>query len=150
LHVTLAEEQKTISHGTTGLRTWGASLRLAELVLDRPADVFPSPPSPQGPTMTTTFDVLELGAGVGFLGLFLATLGRDLTLLDWSPSSSLGPSAAEASSSTPPMPALKLTLTDFDDRVLDRLRHNVELSCVSTRLPPFPSRRCQPTLELRY
>lgn len=141
--MTLAEEQKTISHGTTGLRTWGASLRLAELVLDRPDVVFPPlPPLPstrqeqEGRQPAKTFNVLELGAGVGFLGLFLAKLGRDVALLDQrsTPTSSAAgsfPAPPALISASIPAPALRMTLTDFDERVLDRLRHNVHLSASS-------------------
>lgn len=88
--VTLREEQKTIQAGTTGLRTWGASLRLAELFLARPTLL----PDGEG-------GVLELGSGVGFLGLVLGKLrgGRG-----------------------------QVVMTDFDERVLAALRENVEIS----------------------
>lgn len=88
--VTLREEQKTIQAGTTGLRTWGASLRLAELFLARPTLL----PDDKG-------GVLELGSGVGFLGLVLGKLreGRG-----------------------------QVVMTDFDERVLAALRENVETS----------------------
>lgn len=135
LHVTLAEEQKTISHGTTGLRTWGASLRLAELILVQPELVFPPPTQPQqeGEQEQTTVNILELGAGVGFLGLFLATLGRDTgggcsSSEPWPKPPLTMSSAAKASSRAG---TVRLTLTDYDDRVLDKLRHNVQLSARS-------------------
>ncbi|KAL7417355.1 putative methyltransferase-domain-containing protein [Mrakia frigida] len=89
--VTLKEEQSIIQGGTTGLRTWIASLRLAEYLLAR----YSNSPFPSR--------VLELGSGIGFLGVLVAKLmegSRDGELL----------------------------LTDFDERVLDGLRDNLKLN----------------------
>ncbi|KAI3622512.1 hypothetical protein WG66_015749 [Moniliophthora roreri] len=89
---TLHESQMMIESGTTGLRTWGASFKLAELFIAHP-DMM------QGKT------ILELGSGVGFLGIVAATL----QLL-----------SGESSS---------IWLTDVNGEVLSRCQYNVTLPC---------------------
>jgi len=59
--VTLFESRTTIESGTTGLRTWGASFVLAQLLV-------------RNPTLLAHKSVLELGSGTGFLGLIVADI----------------------------------------------------------------------------
>ncbi|KAI9460476.1 hypothetical protein BJY52DRAFT_1168427, partial [Lactarius psammicola] len=59
--VTLFESRTTIEGGTTGLRTWGASFVLAQLLI-------------RNPTLLAKQSVLELGSGTGFLGLIVADI----------------------------------------------------------------------------
>ena len=61
--VVLREEGSAISRGTTGLKTWEASLRLASHLLANQADLLTKPGS----------RVLELGSGAGLLGAVCAT-----------------------------------------------------------------------------
>ncbi|GJJ70577.1 protein-lysine N-methyltransferase EEF2KMT [Entomortierella parvispora] len=60
--VTVMEEQTTISSGTTGLRTWEASFWLAEYLIAHPEFV-------------QSKNVVDIGCGVGFLGIACAMLG---------------------------------------------------------------------------
>ncbi|CED84541.1 Predicted methyltransferase [Phaffia rhodozyma] len=101
--ITLKEEQKTIQAGTTGLRTWGASLRLAELILSKPELL---PDTSDG----RATGVLELGAGVGFLGILVGMLMK-----------SRGGKG-------------KVALTDLDPRVLQSLEDNVALNGLSSEI----------------
>lgn len=57
----MLEENTTIARGTTGLKTWEASLRLA-------AHLFACPDILEGA------NILELGCGTGFLGLVAANI----------------------------------------------------------------------------
>jgi len=59
--VTFFESRTTIEGGTTGLRTWGASFVLAQLLI-------------RNPTPLANKSVLELGSGTGFLGLIVADM----------------------------------------------------------------------------
>ncbi|KAH9178828.1 hypothetical protein EDB89DRAFT_1812582, partial [Lactarius sanguifluus] len=59
--VTLFESRTTIENGTTGLRTWGASFVLAQVLI-------------RNPTLLANKSVLELGSGAGFLGLIVADI----------------------------------------------------------------------------
>ncbi|KAI9444909.1 hypothetical protein H4582DRAFT_2108691 [Lactarius indigo] len=59
--VTLFESRTTIESGTTGLRTWGASFVLAQVLI-------------RSPTLLANKSVLELGSGTGFLGLIVADI----------------------------------------------------------------------------
>ncbi|RPD82244.1 hypothetical protein L226DRAFT_20556 [Lentinus tigrinus ALCF2SS1-7] len=91
---TLLESRTTIEAGTTGLRTWSASLVLAQYILTHPE-------------LIVARRVLELGCGVGFLGLIAASVqleGRD-------------PENAS------------LWLTDVNERVLQRCETNLSLTC---------------------
>lgn len=58
---TVLESQTTIESGTTGLRTWNASLALADWLITHPETV-------------QDRNLLELGSGAGFLGLVVARL----------------------------------------------------------------------------
>lgn len=71
-HVSLLEDQAVIQAGTTGLRTWTAALHLAHHVLQQP----PLLPS------YDTIDLVELGAGAGFLSILLAQLGWSVMATD--------------------------------------------------------------------
>ncbi|KAH9081768.1 hypothetical protein EDB83DRAFT_2334711 [Lactarius deliciosus] len=59
--VTLFESRTTIENGTTGLRTWGASFVLAQVLI-------------RNPILLANKSVLELGSGAGFLGLIVADI----------------------------------------------------------------------------
>ncbi|TFK86583.1 hypothetical protein K466DRAFT_492516 [Polyporus arcularius HHB13444] len=91
---TLLESRTTIEAGTTGFRTWSASLVLAQYIL-------------QHPGLIAGRRVLELGCGVGFLGVVAASVqleGRD----------------SESAS---------LWLTDVNEPVLQRCKVNLSLPC---------------------
>jgi len=60
--IKLLEDKSMISKGTTGLRTWEASLRLAEYFI-------------QNPEFCRGKKIIELGAGIGLLSLVCAKLG---------------------------------------------------------------------------
>ncbi|KAG6380795.1 putative methyltransferase-domain-containing protein [Boletus reticuloceps] len=59
--ITLLESRTTIEAGTTGLRTWRASLVLAQYLV-------------QHPYLVNASNVLELGSGTGFIGILVASL----------------------------------------------------------------------------
>ncbi|KAF8347544.1 putative methyltransferase-domain-containing protein [Amanita rubescens] len=93
LRLTLFESRTTIEGGTTGLRTWKASFILADHLLSNPE-------------LVQAKSVLELGSGVGFLGIVVAAIQhRDM------------------------LPGSSLFLTDVDEQVLSRCRRNVSLAC---------------------
>ncbi|KAI0073952.1 hypothetical protein K474DRAFT_125683 [Panus rudis PR-1116 ss-1] len=60
-HATVLESRTTIEEGTTGLKTWPASLILAEYLI-------------QNPELVAGKKVLELGCGAGLLGIITASL----------------------------------------------------------------------------
>ncbi|KAG0346307.1 hypothetical protein BG005_000845 [Podila minutissima] len=66
--VTVMEEQTTISSGTTGLRTWEASFWLAEYLIAHP-------------DLLSGKNVIDIGCGVGFLGISCAMLGAKKVVL---------------------------------------------------------------------
>ncbi|KAK3810490.1 MAG: S-adenosyl-L-methionine-dependent methyltransferase, partial [Linnemannia elongata] len=66
--VTVMEEQTTISAGTTGLRTWEASFWLAEHLIAHPE-------------LLAGKNVVDVGCGVGFLGIACAFLGAKKVVL---------------------------------------------------------------------
>ncbi|KAF8942334.1 hypothetical protein BGZ47_006577 [Haplosporangium gracile] len=66
--VTVMEEQTTISAGTTGLRTWEASYWLAEHFIAHPE-------------LLAGKNVVDVGCGVGFLGIACALLGAKKVVL---------------------------------------------------------------------
>ena len=82
-YLDIKEDRADISHGTTGLRTWQASLALVEYCAS---------------AGIRGQNVLELGSGAGFLGLALQKMANCVTL------------------------------TDFSDRVLQRLFENAQLN----------------------
>ncbi|KAI8602932.1 putative methyltransferase-domain-containing protein [Dissophora ornata] len=66
--VTVMEEQTTISSGTTGLRTWEASFWLAEYLIKHPETLAGK-------------NVVDIGCGIGFLGIACAVLGAKKVML---------------------------------------------------------------------
>ncbi|KAF8203787.1 hypothetical protein BJ912DRAFT_212677 [Pholiota molesta] len=92
---TLLESRTVIESGTTGLRTWLASFVLAQYLILHP-------------DLVTSKRVLELGSGIGFLGIIVAGLQR------------LQEKATSDSRAS-------LWLTDINDEVLARCHHNVNL-----------------------
>ncbi|KAI0363050.1 hypothetical protein BV20DRAFT_1040100 [Pilatotrama ljubarskyi] len=90
---TLLESRTTIESGTTGLRTWSASLVLAQYLLNHPE-------------LVQNRRVLELGCGVGFLGIVAASV----QMQDRTGSESVW-------------------LTDVNEPVLQRCEENLRLQC---------------------
>lgn len=64
----MLEEQVAVSSGSTGLRTWTASLHLGHHLLRSAVRLSPR--------------VIELGAGTGFLSTLLTQLGHDVLATD--------------------------------------------------------------------
>ncbi|KAI5897764.1 uncharacterized protein SCHCODRAFT_02490195 [Schizophyllum commune H4-8] len=95
--VTLRESRTTIQDGTTGLRTWLASLVLSKYLINEP-------------DLIANKRILELGSGIGFLGIICASV----QLLN---------------QITENAPAPHLWLTDVNDDVLARCKANVQLPC---------------------
>ncbi|KAK9766024.1 hypothetical protein K7432_005193 [Basidiobolus ranarum] len=85
--ITIKEDQRLISQGTTGLRTWEASLNIAEYFKSHPETI-------------QNKSVLELGSGVGFLGLYCSHAG-----------------------------AKQVIMTDYSEHVLTGLENNIRLNC---------------------
>ncbi|KAK0465492.1 uncharacterized protein EV420DRAFT_1760162 [Desarmillaria tabescens] len=102
---TLLESGSMIESGTTGLRTWLASLHLADYIISNPEWVRDT-------------RVLELGSGIGFLGMII---GSVQILVD-------------SPTDIPPGDALrpKLHLTDVDSEVIARCISNIRLPCNMT------------------
>ncbi|KAF8973487.1 hypothetical protein BDZ97DRAFT_1911974 [Flammula alnicola] len=98
---TLLESRTTIESGTTGLRTWLASFVLSQYLILHP-------------NLVTSKRILELGSGIGFLGIIVASLQQLLKTSELPASSETGAS---------------LWLTDINDEVLARCRDNVNLPC---------------------
>ncbi|KIM47633.1 hypothetical protein M413DRAFT_205482 [Hebeloma cylindrosporum] len=97
--VTLLESRTTIESGTTGLRTWMASFVLARYLILHPE-------------LVTSKRVLELGSGIGFLAIIVASL-----------QCLQNPSVDTALSKS------SLWITDINDEVLARCRDNINLPC---------------------
>lgn len=102
--LTILESRTTIERGTTGLRTWRASLDLAEWLL-------------QNNHVVTGARILELGSGTGLLGLLVATLQR----LAWSNAGCGG----DTNLGERPC----IYLTDVNEEVLVRCSSNLNLPC---------------------
>ncbi|PWZ02360.1 hypothetical protein BCV70DRAFT_198644 [Testicularia cyperi] len=103
--VTVREEGSAISKGTTGLRTWEASLRLAGHLIANP-DLITSAGT----------RILELGSGAGFLGSVCAIQqGRSEIS---SSNKTMGRSSAKPST----------WLSDVPGQVLGRIRDTLELN----------------------
>ncbi|KAF9566898.1 hypothetical protein CPC08DRAFT_681596 [Agrocybe pediades] len=103
--ITLLESLTTIESGTTGMRTWFASFVLAGYLIKHPE-------------LIMSKRVLELGSGVGFLGILSASIQVN----------------GEEVSSSPSRPSL--WLTDVNEEVLSRCHDNVSLACnTSSRHP---------------
>jgi hypothetical protein len=110
---TLLESRTTIENGTTGLRTWLASFPLAEYLIQNPGvHLYINHSKPIAHLLSfeelvVSKCVLELGSGVGFLGIIVASL-QQIRCHD-QPGS--------------------LWLTDINDKVLERCRENLRLPC---------------------
>ncbi|KAH9469060.1 hypothetical protein MJO28_005424 [Puccinia striiformis f. sp. tritici] len=63
--INLYENKASISQGTTGLRSWGASVCLSNYLILNQEDILRSTPDNQSQTTT----IIELGSGTGLLGL---------------------------------------------------------------------------------
>ncbi|CAK5280722.1 unnamed protein product [Mycena citricolor] len=101
---TLRESRTLIESGTTGLRTWLASFVLAQYLVAHPAIVCGK-------------RVLELGAGIGFLGSVVGSI----QILEDAPNS--------------------IWLSDVNESVLVRCQANVQLEC--NRSASHPSIQCR-------
>lgn len=66
--ICIVEDKATISQGTTGLSTWGASLYLLEYLS-------------RNPSIISGKNLMELGSGCGLLGLGCAALGASNVLM---------------------------------------------------------------------
>ncbi|KAJ7201323.1 hypothetical protein GGX14DRAFT_524451 [Mycena pura] len=97
---TLLESRTLTECGTTGLRTWLASLVLAQYLIHNPA-------------LVQRKRILELGSGIGFLGSVVASLQLLVSGSDTSGFASPG----------------MVCLSDVNDAVLLRCRDNVHLPC---------------------
>ncbi len=76
---TLLESGTMIESGTTGFRTWLASLHLANYIISHPGSYHFSVRNVQTPTNLTPdwvrdARVLELGSGIGFLGMIVGSV----------------------------------------------------------------------------
>ncbi|KAH6917094.1 putative methyltransferase-domain-containing protein [Coprinopsis sp. MPI-PUGE-AT-0042] len=89
---TLLESRNTIEGGTTGLRTWTASFALAQYLVDHP-------------DLVAGQRVLELGSGIGFLGIVLSAIQAHNTETG------------------------RLWMTDVDETVLASCQANINLPC---------------------
>ncbi|PPQ79867.1 hypothetical protein CVT25_002923 [Psilocybe cyanescens] len=95
---TLLESRTMIENGTTGLRTWMASFVLSQYIILHP-------------DIVVSKRVLELGSGIGFLGIIVATLQNIHQKMEMS------------------SPHPSLCLTDINNEVLARCSDNINLSC---------------------
>ena len=112
----LLESRTVVEGGTTGLRTWLASFFLAQYLILHPGKhTYIALLHRDKETHSDLEDlvaskcIMELGSGIGFLGIIIASLQK----LDESVSS--GQSSC--------------WLTDINDEVLNRCRNNVNLPC---------------------
>ncbi|KAI0308108.1 hypothetical protein B0F90DRAFT_1680221 [Multifurca ochricompacta] len=127
--VTLFESRTTIENGTTGLRTWRASLILAQFLIRNPSmtcanSLFAIFTCHLAILVNKT--ILELGSGAGFLGLVVA----DIQV-----------SRAEVTGHN------ALYLTDVNDAVLRRCYENTRLSC--SRRIAHVARRAAKSFQMR-
>ncbi|KAK0198770.1 hypothetical protein F5146DRAFT_1219313 [Armillaria mellea] len=107
---TLLESGTMIESGTTGFRTWLASLHLANYIISHPDWVRDA-------------RVLELGSGIGFLGMIIGSVQMP----------------AGSSADIPQRGTLipMLHLTDVDSEVIARCISNIKLPCSKcVSLPP--------------
>ncbi|KAK0456140.1 hypothetical protein EV421DRAFT_32759 [Armillaria borealis] len=102
---TLLESGTMIESGTTGFRTWLASLHLANYIISHPDWVRDA-------------RVLELGSGIGFLGMIVGSVQILAGL----------PTDIQQGSTPRPM----LHLTDVDSEVIARCISNIKLPCNMT------------------
>lgn len=107
---TLFESRSIIESGTTGLRTWAASLVLAEFLVSNKE-------------LLGKARILELGSGIGFLGIIVARL--QIECMEDAYIGSLSPDECPS-----------LYLTDLNERVLLRCEDNCRLPCNSISSHP--------------
>ncbi|PPQ64306.1 hypothetical protein CVT26_002189 [Gymnopilus dilepis] len=101
---TLLESRNLIESGTTGLRTWLASFVLSQYLILHPE-------------LIASKRILELGSGIGFLGIIVCTL-------------------QQLQKTRESLPIGSLWLTDVNDEVLARCRDNIRLPCNLSSLHP--------------
>ena len=118
--ITLLESRTTIEQGTTGLKTWPAAHALAEWLGKHPGRPQPLCSPNQQSDMSCHLTervvgkrILELGSGVGYLGLVAAAIQLD--------------TPAEGD------PEPSIWLTDVNSVVLSRCRDNLSLPCSTLR-----------------
>ncbi|KAG8691896.1 hypothetical protein FRC08_010067 [Ceratobasidium sp. 394] len=104
--ITILASRTTIERGTTGLHPWRASLDLAEWIF-------------KNSHLVCSGRVLELGSGVGLLGLTVATL-QQLSRVSLQ---------ADDARDHPTVRASCIFMTDVDDDVLARCAANLRLPC---------------------
>ncbi|KAH7886195.1 putative methyltransferase-domain-containing protein [Phlebopus sp. FC_14] len=108
--ITLLESRTTIEAGTTGLRTWRASVVLAQYLLEHPEYV-------------SHKTVLELGSGTGLIGILVASM-------------QLRAHSFHSTTNAMQHERRRVFLTDVNSSVLARCRHNIHLSCNRSSLHP--------------
>ncbi|KAL9940031.1 hypothetical protein V8E36_000736 [Tilletia maclaganii] len=112
--ITLNESGSMISHGTTGLKTWEASLSLASHILASASQDPDDPESLWHAIVRPGSRVLELGSGVGMLGVLCAQLQAEYADAD------------HASSSPSQSAHAEVFMTDVSGQVLDALSLTAE------------------------
>ncbi|SJL06097.1 uncharacterized protein ARMOST_09433 [Armillaria ostoyae] len=117
---TLLESGTMIESGTTGFRTWLASLHLANYIISHPGSYHFSGRNVQTPTnlipdWVRDARVLELGSGIGFLGMIVGSVQM------------LAGSPTDIPQGGTPRPMLHLT--DVDSEVIARCISNIKLPC---------------------
>ncbi|KDN41320.1 hypothetical protein K437DRAFT_258307 [Tilletiaria anomala UBC 951] len=88
-----------------GVQTWGSASILCDLFARHADDVFAGLDLP-APSMQKPFRILELGSGTGLVGLFAASLAQRARLQP-----------------------VEVCLTDYHEKVLENLQHNIGLNC---------------------
>jgi len=116
--ITLLESRTTIEQGTTGLKTWPAAHALAEWLRKHPGRLRPFCSRNQQSDnhfaeRVRAKRVLELGSGVGYLGLVVAAIQLDT------------PNRGD--------PEPSIWLTDVNSVVLSRCWDNLSLPCSTLR-----------------
>ncbi|KAF8604009.1 hypothetical protein BDV93DRAFT_522816 [Ceratobasidium sp. AG-I] len=99
--ITILESRTTIERGTTGLKTWRASLDLSEWIL-------------ANSDLVVAARILELGSGTGLLGLLVATLQQ---------------LSQSSKSAEPTKEGPCIYMTDVDEDVLSRCTANLRRPC---------------------
>ncbi|KAK0233548.1 hypothetical protein IW262DRAFT_89074 [Armillaria fumosa] len=118
---TLLESGTMIESGTTGFRTWLASLHLANYIISHPDWVRDA-------------RVLELGSGIGFLGMIVGSVQM------------LAGSPADLPRGGTLRPILHLT--DVDSEVIARCISNIKLPCSKCVLLPLVAPLTKTSLDM--
>ncbi|PWN47938.1 hypothetical protein IE53DRAFT_296880, partial [Violaceomyces palustris] len=133
--VTIREQGISISRGTTGLKTWEASLRLAAHIVRSSSGTTHHPDRAWNDHDVTRpgTRVLELGSGVGLLGCVVSALQvrKATTVVKDQEGQGKRRRRREAS--------LETVLTDVPGQVLDRLQETLEINSLRS----YPSCRVQ-------